>query len=755
MRSSRYNVMTKLAVRQLLKNKKRTLITITGVVLSVAMLTAVAGFVVSARDVMRRLFIAARGDYHVAFGPVTEEQTEIILKDPRVESGYNEYLTISIPGSGEPETNGFAEPEAESFREILIVKFRLSDAKRNYLQVTEQIAANYGVIPDILDDNKELLAVEGVVGGDRSLQALMIIGGVLSLIILLGSVIVIANAFNISAGERIQQFGVLKSAGATKEQIRATVLAEGLVLLSVALPFGVLIGFGVEAVALFIANSLTIEVNNLNLGELHFNVIFSWWAVLAAVAVSVVTVFLSAWFPANRAAKISAIDAIRLSTEIGVRSSDVKVTAFIGKLFGFEGTLAAKTLKRSRRKYRATVVSLVVSIVLFVVGSGFGVMINQSAEMIYKDFGVNVIMQSYNISNAEFDRINSGFEELGEELTSSKAIPARADMPEGFLTDEALQYWENEMIVTVDPNYPNVDLIALNDKSFAEVCRIADISPLEFEGGELKGILVNFAILDAAGRRVTFAPFHLDADNTLHLERESTGQNFKLELIGEISDIRAIPVGAAPHAQLARVNAIVPQSRFDALVGESVIPRVYWMATAEDPAAYTEAAWDVFDELAPEGSRPFASNYEETARINQSLNILFSVFILGFVGMLSLIAVTSVLGTISTNIKLRMPEFAMLSSVGMTPEGIRSMLNLESLFYGIKALAIGLPVSLVCYYLLYRGFDLTVGFMFIWPWQSILLSVAAVMLITFATMRYSSKMLKGANTVELIRNINI
>jgi putative ABC transport system permease protein len=123
--------------------------------------------------------------------------------------------------------------------------------------------------------------------------------------------------------------------------------------------------------------------------------------------------------------------------------------------------------------------------------------------------------------------------------------------------------------------------------------------------------------------------------------------------------------------------------------------------------------------------------------------------------MLSLIAITSVLGTISTNIKLRMPEFAMLTSVGMTPEGVRRMLSLESLFYGLKALIIGLPISFLGYYLLYLGMNLKIGFAFIWPWQSMLFSAAAVMLITFGTMRYSAKMLRGANTVELIRTINI
>jgi putative ABC transport system permease protein len=228
-----------------------------------------------------------------------------------------------------------------------------------------------------------------------------------------------------------------------------------------------------------------------------------------------------------------------------------------------------------------------------------------------------------------------------------------------------------------------------------------------------------------------------------------------VELAGEIRVIGTAPVSVAMDVGDPIVNLVVPEKGFSALLNGGIIPRVFWAADSEDSAAYTAAAWDILDEAFGVDAGHHVLDYERTARVNRSLNTLFNVFILGFVGMLSLIAVTSVLGTISTNVKLRMPEFAMLSSVGMTPGGIRRMLGLESLFYGLKALAIGLPLSLLGYSLLYMGFNIKIGFAFVWPWQTMLFSAAAVMLITFGTMRYSAKMLRGANTVELIRKINI
>ncbi len=747
-------VMFSLALRQLRKNRRRTLITVIGIVLSVAMLTAVAGFVVSTRDMMRQTYIAHRGDYHIGFFPVTQAQAEAIAADARAESSFTRA----------------AERDGR-----LAVFFRIADAGRNYMAVANQMAADHGIVPEDIDENKELLAVEGIIGSDQSLRTMYQIAGVLGGIIIAGSVIVIANAFSISASERIRQFGVLKSAGATREQIRLTVLAEGGLLSVAAIPAGIAVGLCVEAVALVIANTLLYEVNMLNMGALHLRLLVSGTAIAGAAALSLVTVFLSAWVPAGRAAKLSTIEAVSLAREIQVRPRDIKTPRFLIRFFGFEGVLAAKALRRSRRKYRATVVSLVVSVVLFVLGTGFGVMIAQTADIVYKDFGVNAIMTMRNGEAATVEALTLRLAALPGEAGHSRALDADTVIPPELFTADARRYWGDEILVTaagdsfvdytdepIERRTGNLQLIAVGDADLQKLCGAAGIAPENLSNGEdgsLRGIHINIGFLESAGRRVVINPFTGASGHSYTVGTVGgSGGGLRLALAGSVERLADVPTCLAPYVHIPGMLVVLPEAAFrqavPALSADGTIPETVWVASTPDAAAYCEAAATIFDELAPDARRNII-NYDQNARITRSINLLLQVFVLGFVGMLALIGVTSVLGTISTNITLRAPEFAMLSSVGMTAGGLRRMLRLESLFYGLHALAVGIPISLALYWMLYRAFATSVGFPFLWPWQSLLISAAAVMLITFATMRHATRTLAGKNTIEMIRQMNI
>ncbi|MDR1688143.1 MAG: FtsX-like permease family protein [Clostridiales bacterium] len=740
--------MFSLAVKQLKKNKKRTLITVIGIILSVSMLTAVSGLVEATREMMRQTYIMHGGNYHVGFSPVTEAQANDIIADARVESGYT-------------QTNA---ETGETW-----VLFRIRGVGRNYEEVTVQIAGSYA--PDAVNFryNKELMATEGVIAGDNSLTTMYSIGIVLGLIIIAGSVIVIANAFNISASERVRQFGVLKSAGATKRQIRVTVLAEGIILSALSVPLGIAAGYAVEWVALWVANGLLYEVNMLNEGALLIKPTLSAAAALLAALLSVLTVLLSAWFPAGKAAKMSALDAINLTSEIKIKPRQVKTSPLTGKLFGFEGSLAAKALKRNRRKYRATVISLTVSIVLFILGSGFGSFLSSSLDMIYKDFGVNVIMNYPGSGLTELSEISSGLAKLpGAEIAGSKMLYASANIPLSYLTREAALYWEGEDITAADGTADIVEIITADNAVFEQICKSANVNPDLFTGenanvnpdlsvGEngIKGILINFCLLDDAGKRITFKPFNYQTGDKFAVSRNAAPPSvYEIELSGEVSDIDDLPTAIAPYVQRESLNIVVPEKSFAKFAADAEVSMAYWVGVAENPASFCAEANSIFESVSPNGNY-YVVNYEQNARITQSINLLITIFIYSFVGMLSLIAVTSVLGTISTNISLRLPEFAMLSSVGMTPRSLKRMLNFESLFYGLKALAFGLPISFVLYYIMYRAFEISVKFAFVLPWQGMLICSAAVFIITFITMRYSSNILRGKNMVELIRNINI
>jgi putative ABC transport system permease protein len=135
--------------------------------------------------------------------------------------------------------------------------------------------------------------------------------------------------------------------------------------------------------------------------------------------------------------------------------------------------------------------------------------------------------------------------------------------------------------------------------------------------------------------------------------------------------------------------------------------------------------------------------------------MLMSVFTYGFIVLITAICMANIFNTISTSIALRKREFAMLKSVGMTPKGFSKMLNYESLFYGVKSLLYGLPLSIVIMYLIYNSVGYTFSYSFTLPWSSILFVIGAVFVMVISAMLYSSSKIKQDSIIDALKQENI
>jgi len=441
---------------------------------------------------------------------------------------------------------------------------------------------------------------------DQILSALFAVVPLLSAIIVFGAVIVISNVFSISASERVRQFGILKSVGGTKKQIRQSLLSEAHLVSAVALPLGIAAGYVVAVIGMALLNHFlggNDVVNDSGTGiQIAFRVAFHLPTLLASCALSFLTIIASAFRVALKVSRLSALDAIKQTGEIKVKPGDVRTSPLIGVLFGFEGTLAAKSLKRSKRKYRATVVSLVTSIVLVIIGANFGQLLYSTADEIRPEVAGNVRVM---IINEDYDAAQNLLQAYGN-------VEIR---PESF------------------GNYTN---------------------------------------------------FYCQVDN---------------------------PADFCEYAE------------------------------RELPQVITEQTHINITNLA---SKQF--------QVNQVYTMLM-LFVYCFVGMLTAIGVTSVLATINSTIALRKSEFAVLQSIGMDKRGLRRMLNLESLLYGLKSLVLGVPLGLILSYAMYHIIiqDEYLSFAFTPPLLAILLCAAGVFAITFVTMRYASGKLRTSSIIEAIR----
>ncbi len=122
---------------------------------------------------------------------------------------------------------------------------------------------------------------------------------------------------------------------------------------------------------------------------------------------------------------------------------------------------------------------------------------------------------------------------------------------------------------------------------------------------------------------------------------------------------------------------------------------------------------------------------------------------------MALIGITNIFNTITTNMELRAPEFAMLRAVGMTGREFRRMIWLESLFYGGKALIIGIPLGLVISYCFHLAMKQGIETSYLFPWSGIGISTAAVAVLLYVIMHYAMGKIRKKNIVETIQNENL
>ncbi|MDR0990220.1 MAG: ABC transporter permease [Propionibacteriaceae bacterium] len=743
-----------LALAQLRTNRRRTLLTLLGIVLAGAMVTAVFGFAQSGIKAVETA-IRAYGDYHVVWQALDPQDAAAIAADPEIESSYTE-------PSGETEAESYGPDTVSLFA-------RLVAPSGDAMEQAWAIAERHGVPLEriIAGTNTELLAIEGHLPNylARGVHLIMV---VLLAVIVAASVIVVSNAFRVSVAQRTRQFGVLKSVGATSRQIRRTVLAEGLWLSLLGIPLGIGLGLGLEAAAMPVMNALLKDLNALNQRRIDFNFAISGWGLALAALLGFVTVILSVWWPARRAAQKSAIEAIRGTAEVKLTSRQLRTTGLTRRLFGFEGELAAKAMRRDRRGYRATVVSLAASVVLFVVSASFGTLLLTANATVYPSLSVTASASYaapglivFDHKQEQWNGNSQGGAEwaLSPDLTrqiteqlrqfdSADVTLIATDMTEAVLdtttlssTTDLFTTAGSRLLVDHFGRYIPVQRIMVDPQFYDRLCQQAGV-----QLGQ--AIVINQARSDSDGRIKLIEPLTHSVDRlVIDLPEGQT----TLSVGGQLTEI---PPALSKFLADYSINLIVPQVE---LVGTA-----RWWADVPDAAGFVSYAEQTVKAMTqqqatatttPASARAIisTSNIAEQNAAVQGLSTLIMTFIYGFIAMLTLIGLTNVVSTILTNLNLRQAEFAILISNGLTRSGLRRILTLESLMVAGRALLFGLPLGVGLSFGLYLLIGDVVTAPYHFPWWPVLICLIAVPAVTWLTMRLSSAKLGRGSIVEHLR----
>ncbi len=672
--------------------------------------------------------------------------------------------------------------------------------------------------------NDSLLNLYGFTRFDNTNALILSFLAVLCAIIMTGSVSLIYNAFSISVSQRTQQFGLLCSIGATRRQLRRMVFTEGLYLCALGIPTGLGAGYGGIAITLGLLRKQTDAFLSMNGGAVTLRPVFSVAAMVCAGLIALVTVLLSAAIPARRATRVSPMACIRQTQDYQVPKRGIKAGYLTRKVFGLSGVLAKKYYRVSRKKYRATVVSLAISVLLFICAAYFTQNLQQSI------YGT-VTRESYDM---ECYRLEDK-EALREQSFVSHSAYLYHDIAHAWMPEENYSQEEREFqTMYLESNnyisshdcrrFPQTDLYYLEDSELRTFLLEQGIDPEPYFGEAPRALVVQKNRVlhfqsdpDSPLERYTFSysPFAESID-TLHLFpgnmpgelQEFTpegatqcGYEFREDANGQpqiallfITQDGGISPGIAFDAALttdpqgnplltytpegsdqvaARVEPLLSGLTLGDTVEElpfgipkSAITRFYpvlILPLSQAPQGGQDHAvlmFNVSDHAAAvtwlDGQGASYADLYAAEETNRTLLLVIQVFSYGFIFLISLIAISNVFNTISTNIQLRRRDFGTLKSVGMTKNGMRKMLVLECLTYGIKALLYGLPPSILLCWLIYKITIQRTSFeAFALPWGAVAIAALSVFCVVFASMFYASHQLNKQKPIEAIRSENI
>lgn len=871
------DVLRKLTLRTLSKNKKRTAVTIVGIILATALITAVANMAESFRASMIAYERHASGDFHYSFFNVEQENCKYFENNRNIKKlGYGTALGYApLPDSQNPEKpylfikamdEGGLQAAAirlisgrlpKNDREILIAKHAGSDGGASFsigdvidLPIGERLDENGNMLGQqdfYLYEGEQFLKTEdrqytivgimgrpdyitegvsapgytaitfledagsadrldvyatyteaalrrkdevtaGILGVSEDLynrymkggsytkeeaaeldkvcdswwcniwlikwQLFQFSGSTMSMlysmsavaigIIIVASIFCIRNSFVISLTEKMKLYGMLAGVGATKKQRKQMVYTEAWLLGLIGIPIGVAGGCLATAVVIMATTGLFEESMGI---PLVFEV--SVPAMILGALLSAVTVFFSAAKSAVKAGRISPIRAIRGNETIKIREKEVRTPRLI-RLFGIGGVIAYKNLRRARVKYRTTVVSIVVSVAVFIAMSAFFKMGFLASAAYYADPGYQLKVYLYDKNQQEeaLAIANMPGVTYVENYRSTDMYVKKELIPfkKTYLTDS------KESFDGVEDLW--MSIVAVGEDAYRQYCEKIGIS---CEEAENKGILLaNYRaeITDEKGKSkwVTGEKYDYHTGDvitgTSFDHRRSDGRaDFSIEIMMQTDKY---PVSIS-HKYSGDGTIIVSDKWFNDYVEQQYNSGTQTLfLRCEDADALETAIYDKF----VLSDMEIINENREYQKV-QSMYLVVAVFLYGFITVIALIGITNIFNTITTNMELRAGEFAMLKSVGMTNREFRRMIQLESFFYAGKALLIGIPIGIFLSYLFHKGLVEGMEASFRVPYEGILISVIAVAFLVFAIMRYSFGKLNRKNVIDTIRNENI
>ena len=575
---------------------------------------------------------------------------------------------------------------------------------------------------------------------------------IVTVLVVICTIATVYNAFSISISERKKQFGILNSIGATKSQIIKLVFIEAFIVSVIAIPIGIVCGtISIDLVFRFIQRYF----ENSFIADMNLRVVYNLYIIIGSILIVLITIGISAILPAITAAKISPLEAIKNSSNLKIgKVKDSKIVRFI---FKTEGVLAYKNLRRNKKKFRITLFSLIISVVIFISFSGFMKLFIkankvQSGQMNYdlylykngfseddkiinelkkvkgiENFSIN---NEYSIgTNVGENNINKGYKELIEkyftkENKNDEVIYDFSNSSFFFPGDEAISKLKLKTGKFDKETAIKENGIILRNKSYyEEPGKKGDVSLTNYKVGDI----------------IEAYEIGYDEKNDKEIRKP-----VKLKVLATTEDLLPEHLSSSYMGlDFITYDEVGQKLGFDVNKG-----RIYISTNKEDDTR------KVIKEIAEKYGYNISDEIEY-ARENEQSMMAMKVFVYGFVVVISLVSITNIVNTISTNINLRKREFAIIKSIGVTPSGFNKMIYLESLLYGALSLIYGIPIGMGITILMNKTLGDVINLGMVIPWNAIIISFVGIFIITFIASYIPMKKINKENIIDSIRQESI
>ncbi len=625
---------------------------------------------------------------------------------------------------------------------------------KKIIKQSEELAKRLNYDNDI-NYNSTLLALYGESTYGNVMTTMVSMMMIMLALVSIGCIIVIYNSFAISVMERKKEFGLLSSIGATKRQLSHTVFFEAVFVGVIGIILGILGAYiGIGCVVLVINNLIG------DMLEYKLYLVTNPLFIIIPVIFMIIVIGASAFIPSRRASKVSPIEAIRQNDDIKINKKKIRTSKLINKLFGIEGEIALKNIKRNKKKYRVTIVSLFISIVLFISFSSYmNYTLNTASSVMGEvpyDYQISYFGDDPNNDKEALDKINeivksSDVKEYVSYSVSNLSIIGNYTYSDEYLDFYKSAYGDDGIKALNNLKYQYISILVLDDNSYNKYKKLIGIDNdsvillNKFKGvsyGNNKRVNYNIPVINNGNINIKICNFDNDedVDTTKYCNKNIDNifvTNKSFDLIEEFS-------------YMDDFKLIVNKKLYDS-ISDSSTHYTQFNIISDNTNNIDKLTKDL-----DKYSNVNYTNIKETMKQANNLILVVKILMYGFISLVTLIGVTSVFNTISTSMALRKREFAVLRSIGLTNRGFNKILFFESLFFGMKSLIFAIPVSIGITVLIHYALaDMVSISTIIIPWKYIIISIVSVFVIVLLTMMYSTSKIKKHNIIEQIREENI